>query len=217
MSRRKSTFIPPGFANSFSKLEDAAAGVTFQNGYESFSAFQPPKVLRYDAHAVLAELAPWRALLSRTRHATALRFGDFLWKLGYCTAIALVVASLSGGLHLVDKGTAEAVASLNMMVAGGLFFLLAPFVSTATARRVVDSPIPRSRNSYETKDRTRCSCRATPWPRPRAGTKIRKKSARRRAWRRFSTRPGSWNCRESIDDTTKFTGVARTKASTSNH
>ena len=135
MSRRKSTFIPPGFANSFSKLEDTAAGVTFQNGYESFSAFQPPKVLRYDAHAVLAELAPWRALLSRTRHATALRFGDFLWKLGYCTAIALVVASLSGGLlHLVDKGTAEAVASLNMMVAGGLFFLLAPFVSTATAR-----------------------------------------------------------------------------------
>ena len=57
-----------------------------------------------------------------------------MWKLGYCTAIALVVASLSGGLHLVDKGTAEAVASLNMMVAGGLFFLLAPFVSTATAR-----------------------------------------------------------------------------------
>ena len=49
--------------------------------------------------------------------------------------------------------------------------------STSTARRVVDSPIPRSRNSYETKDRTRCSCRATPWPRPRAGTKIRKKSA----------------------------------------
>ena len=56
MARRKSTFIPPGFANSFSKLEDTAAGVTFQNGYESFSAFQPPKVLRYDAHAVLAEL-----------------------------------------------------------------------------------------------------------------------------------------------------------------
>ena len=76
MSRRKSTFIPPGFANSFSKLEDAAAGVTFQNGYESFSAFQPPLCCDTTRRRVgRLAVAP---LLSRTRHATALRFGDFL-------------------------------------------------------------------------------------------------------------------------------------------
>ena len=47
-------------------VHDAASGVVFMDSYSSMNGTVPPKVLNYNATAVLETMAPWRALWSRT-------------------------------------------------------------------------------------------------------------------------------------------------------
>ena len=129
--RRRSLFIPPGFSNALQTHTDERTGVTFQAGYDSFSSYQPPKVLKYDAQRLLSSLGPWAALRTQTRFATAI-YGTGLWrKMSVFMATAVTFCCLG---PVLESDLEEAVAALNLLITGGLFFLLGPYVGTAVSR-----------------------------------------------------------------------------------
>ena len=128
--RRRSAFIPPGFNhNKFTAVHDDASGVTFQQGYEGASSFQPPKVLKYDSKRLVTTLAAWRALRTMARDATVL--GGLSGRLAAFACVALISSLLS---PFAGAESELSLASLNNVLGNGLFFLLGPYVATAVAR-----------------------------------------------------------------------------------
>ena len=131
-SRRVSNaFFPPGFANEMETYEDEASGVTFQAGYDSLEGYQPAKVLMYDAERVLSTTSAWRALFTRTFHATALSSRNIFRKLMVYSFVAVVFIIMSPAF---ESDAEEAIDALNSLMAAGLFFLLGPFVVNAVQR-----------------------------------------------------------------------------------
>jgi hypothetical protein len=130
--RRRSLFIPPGFAgNDLETYTDEQSGVTFLAGHDSFSSHQPPKVLKYDARKLLSGLGTWRALRSQTRDATVLYGTGLGVKLPLFTAISAAFCTLG---PFLESDIDEAAGALNLLIAGGLFFLLGPYVGTSVSR-----------------------------------------------------------------------------------
>eukprot|EP00908_Phaeocystis_cordata_P026180 Transcript_865.p1 GENE.Transcript_865~~Transcript_865.p1 ORF type:complete len:493 (+),score=222.21 Transcript_865:96-1574(+) len=129
--RQSCTFFPPGFSNELKIDECKASGVTFQRGYDSLEGEQPDKVLMYDAAKVLSTAAPWRALFTKTVHATALTSNNILTKLLIYSSVATVFGMLSPAF---EADAEEAIDALNNLMAAGLFFLLGPFVGNAVQR-----------------------------------------------------------------------------------
>lgn len=129
LGRRRSAFLPPGFANQFETDHDHVVGVTFQKGYEGVSSYQPPKVLDYDAPRLFRGLTAWKALWTATRAATATsglaaRVAGFsLVAVGF-----LLLAPASGANSLA------AIEALNAILATGLLFILGPYVGVAVSR-----------------------------------------------------------------------------------
>ena len=129
--RQSNVFFPPGFSESLETYECRNTGVEFQAGYDSLEGVQPPKVLKYDAFAVIFTLSPWRALFRETMHATALHSRNMGWKLVFFSVVSVVFCMLS---PLFERDSEEAIDALNSLMAAGLFFLLGPYVGNAVSR-----------------------------------------------------------------------------------
>ena len=109
-------------------IGDQCTGVWFE---VSSSTSAPPKVVRYDSARLFALRGPWRALCSMTLSATVLGDASVRSQLVYSSVLA-IVAGAAG--PRISAEVAAALVGLNGIVCGGLLFLLAPFVSTATGQ-----------------------------------------------------------------------------------
>ena len=122
-----------GFGFPAETVDDYANGVVLQAGYRSELSFQQPKVLSYDPVKLFSPFGPWRALCSpKTRRATVFSAAGLAWKHFSFFTIALVAGGSVG--PLANQEAEDALENLNTIIAGGLFFLLGPFVGTACAR-----------------------------------------------------------------------------------
>ena len=129
---RSTAFFPPGFAHtSFDKVVDEDVGVTFQAGYETSASYNPPKVMKYEPQQLIFSLASWRALLTTTFDATAVR-GLILRVAGF-NFLALVASSLTF-TPFASSRSEQAMSELNSLLGTGLFFILGPFVGFAVTR-----------------------------------------------------------------------------------
>ena len=89
------------------------------------------KVLMYDAAKVLSTTSAWRALFTKTFHATALSSRNIFRKLLVYSAVASCFIVMSPAF---EADAEEAIDALNSLMAAGLFFLLGPFVVNAVQR-----------------------------------------------------------------------------------
>ena len=127
--RRRSAFFPPGFANKLESFHDPVVGVTFQQGYEGLTAFQPPKVLRYDSEKLFTNLTAWKALRTASRSATATRgMGTRLAGLSMVSLCFMLLGPFGG------VNSQSALEQLNALIATGLIFILGPYVGLAVSR-----------------------------------------------------------------------------------
>ena len=127
--RRRSMFFPPGFANKLTTFHDNAVGVTFQEGYEGLTSWQPPKVLKYDAARLFNGMTAWVALRTASFGATATR--GLGYRIGAFALVAVVFMLLG---HLCGANAQATLESLNNLVATGLIFILGPYVGLAVQR-----------------------------------------------------------------------------------